>query len=45
MKASAFLETFMEYPTRQQPDSFSIDNVPKKVEKAIEEYFKKRGQE
>jgi arylsulfatase A-like enzyme len=43
LKASAFLETFIDYPPSQRPASFSIDQVRKKVDKAIEESFKKRG--
>jgi hypothetical protein len=43
MKASAFLETFIDYPPSQRPASFSIDQVRKKVDKAIDESFKKRG--
>src|SRR5271154_5481348 len=43
LKATAFLETFIDYPPSQRPASFSIDQVRKKVDKAIEESFKKRG--
>jgi hypothetical protein len=43
MKASVFLETFVDYPPSQRPASFSIDQVRKKVDRAIEESFKKRG--
>jgi hypothetical protein len=43
LKASAFLETFIDYPPSQRPASFSIDQARKKVDKAIEESFKKRG--
>jgi arylsulfatase A-like enzyme len=43
MKASEFLETFVAYPPSQRPASFSVDGVRKKVDKAIDESFKKRG--
>jgi arylsulfatase len=36
MHASAFLETFVEYPPSQKPPSFSIDQVARDVEKRIE---------
>lgn len=36
MKASAFLETFVEYPPSQKPASFSIDQVRKQVDEAID---------
>lgn len=42
MKASAFLETFVDYPPSQRPASFSIDQVRKQVDKKIEESFQKR---
>jgi hypothetical protein len=45
MKASVLLETFVDYPPSQRPASFSVDQVRKKVDKAIEESFKKRGME
>jgi arylsulfatase len=45
MKAAAFLETFVEYPPSQRPASFSIDGVRKRVDKKIDESFKKRGLE
>ena len=45
MKATVFLETFVDYPPSQRPASFSIDQVRKKVDKAIDESFKKRGME
>ncbi|MCC8974711.1 arylsulfatase [Bradyrhizobium brasilense] len=44
-KASAFLETFVNYPPSQRPASFSIDQVRKQVDKKIDESFKKRGLE
>ncbi len=45
MKAAAFLETFVEYPPSQRPASFSIDGIRRKVDKKIDESFKKRGLE
>ncbi|OLS59717.1 arylsulfatase [Pseudomonas putida] len=40
MKASLFLETFVEYPPSQHPASFSIDQVRKQVDAKIEEKMK-----
>ncbi len=45
IRASAFLETFVEYPPSQRPASFSIDQVRRRVDKKIDESFKKRGLE
>ena len=45
MKASAFLQTFVEYPPSQRIASFSIDQVRKQIDKKIDESFKKRGLE
>lgn len=45
MKAASFLETFVEYPPSQRPASFSIDQIRKRVDKKIDESFKKRGLE
>jgi len=45
LKASQFLETFVEYPPSQRPASFSVDAVRKQVDKKIDESFKKRGLE
>ena len=45
LKATAFLETFAEYPPSQRPASFSIDQVRAQVNKKIDESFKKRGLE
>lgn len=42
MKASLFLETFVEYPPSQKPASFSIDQVRKSVDRRIEENMKKQ---
>lgn len=42
MKASLFLETFVEYPPSQKPASFSIDQVRKQVDRKIEESLKAR---
>ena len=35
MKTAAFLQTFVDYPPSQIPDSFSIDQIEKKVNDAI----------
>ncbi|WP_420995266.1 arylsulfatase [Cupriavidus sp. 30B13] len=43
MKASAFLQTFVDYPPSQRPASFSIDQVRKDVDRKVEEALKKRG--
>jgi arylsulfatase A-like enzyme len=43
MKASTFLETFIDYPPSQRPASFSIDQVRKSVDAKIDESFQKRG--
>jgi arylsulfatase len=45
MKATVFLETFVAYPPSQRPASFSVDAVRRKVDKSIDESFKKRGLE
>lgn len=45
MKATAFLETFAQFPPSQRVASFSIDQVRKKVDVKIDESFKKRGLE
>ncbi|MGQ0593772.1 MAG: arylsulfatase [Gammaproteobacteria bacterium] len=45
MKAAAFLETFVAYPPSQRPASFSIDQVRARVDKKIDESFRKRGLE
>jgi arylsulfatase A-like enzyme len=45
MKASVFLETFIEYPPSQRPASFSVDQVRKHVDRKIDEAFAKRGLE
>ncbi|CAB3627308.1 arylsulfatase [Achromobacter marplatensis] len=39
MKATVFLETFVKYPPSQRPASFSVDQVQKQVDKAIEAHF------
>jgi arylsulfatase len=39
MKATEFLETFVKYPPSQRPASFSVDQVQKQVDKAIEAHF------
>ncbi|MCY1412510.1 hypothetical protein D9M71_279210 [compost metagenome] len=36
MKASRFLQTFVDYPPSQRPASFSIDQVRKRVDQQIE---------
>jgi arylsulfatase A-like enzyme len=43
LQATAFLETFVEYPPSQRPASFSIDQVRARVDKKIDESFRKRG--
>jgi hypothetical protein len=45
IRATAFLETFAQYPPSQRPASFSVDAVRKQVDKKIDESFKKRGLE
>ncbi|WP_370467979.1 arylsulfatase [Nitrospira sp. KM1] len=45
IKAAGFLETFVEYPPSQRPASFSIDQIRKRVDKKIDESFRKRGLE
>lgn len=40
MKASVFLQTFVDYPPSQHPASFSIDQVRKQVDAKIEEKMK-----
>ncbi len=34
MKSAAFLQTFVDYPPSQIPDSFSIDQIEKRVDDA-----------
>jgi arylsulfatase len=43
MKASVFLETFVQYPPSQRPASFSIDQVRESVDKRIEALRAKQG--
>jgi arylsulfatase len=43
MKASAFLETFVQYPPSQRPASFSVDQVRESVDKRIEALRAKQG--
>ncbi|WP_249673513.1 arylsulfatase [Pseudomonas abieticivorans] len=43
MKASIFLQTFVEYPPSQHPASFSIDQVRKQVDAKIEQKMKEQG--
>ncbi len=45
MKAAAFLQTFVEYPPSQRPAEFSIEGVRRRVDKKIDESFRKRGLE
>ena len=42
MKAAAFLETFVAYPPRQRPASFSVDQIMEDVMKRIEQEKQKR---
>ncbi|WP_422417023.1 arylsulfatase [Pseudomonas sp. GZD-222] len=44
MKASMFLETFVDYPPSQHPASFSIDQVRKSVDARIEAKMKQNKQ-
>jgi arylsulfatase len=44
MKASVFLETFIDYPPSQHPASFSVDQVRKQVDAKIEEKMKQGKQ-
>jgi arylsulfatase len=41
-RGAVFLETFVEFPPSQEVASFSIDQVQKQVDKAIEEKLKKK---
>jgi arylsulfatase len=43
MKSTMFLETFVQYPPSQRPASFSVEQVRRKVDKAIDASFKARG--
>jgi len=43
MKATEFMETFIEYPPSQRPASFSIDQVQEDVNKAIEKHFEEKA--
>ena len=45
LKAAAFLQTFVAYPPSQRPASFNIEGVRREVDRAIDEAFKKRGQQ
>lgn len=45
LKATSFLETFVAYPPSQRPASFSVDVVRERVDKSIDESFRKRGLE
>lgn len=45
MKATQFLESFVEYPPSQRPASFGVDQVRKQVDRKIDESFRKRGLE
>ncbi|MNZ33506.1 Arylsulfatase [compost metagenome] len=42
MKASRFLQTFVDYPPSQTPASFSIDQVRKRVDQQIEAKMKQQ---
>jgi len=42
MKAAAFLETFVAYPPRQRPASFSVDQIMENVMERIEQEKQKR---
>ncbi|KAA0968910.1 arylsulfatase [Aureimonas fodinaquatilis] len=43
LKATEFLETFVEYPPSQRNASFNIQGVREQVDKAIDQSFKDRG--
>lgn len=43
-KASAFLQTFVDYPPSQRPASFSIDQVREQVDKQIAAAMSKKAQ-
>lgn len=43
LQATAFLETFVEYPPSQRPASFNIESIRKGVDKKIDESFRNRG--
>lgn len=45
MKASIFLQTFVDYPPSQHPASFSIDQVRKQVDAKIEEKMKAQSKQ
>jgi arylsulfatase len=43
LKATAFLQTFAEYPPSQRPASFNVEGVRKQVNKTIDKSFRDRG--
>lgn len=43
LKASAFLQTFEQYPPSQEPHSFTIKYIEEEVEGKIQEAFKQPG--
>eukprot|EP01132_Coremiostelium_polycephalum_P012627 gene12627-15427_t len=45
MKATVFLETFVEYPPSQKPASFSVDQVEESVHKKIDEALEKAAEQ
>lgn len=45
MKASVFLETFIEYPPSQKPASFSVDQVEKSVHQKIDAILEKAAEQ
>ncbi len=45
MKASEFLQTFIQYPPSQKPASFSVDQVEKAVHKQIDSMFEKAAEQ
>ena len=44
-RSAAFLQTFIEYPPSQRIASFSIDQIRQRIDRKIDESFKKRGLE
>ena len=44
-RSAAFLQTFIEYPPSQRIASFSIDQIRERIDRKIDESFKKRGLE
>ncbi len=45
MKASEFLQTFVDYPPSQRPASFSVDQVRMQVDKSIDRHFEEMAKQ